>query len=106
MPAEDVLRQLDALIATSPPTDRPALVVALAARLAAVGAGLAGAVETGALGPDESLDIGEAARRIGCSTSYAYRHAAKWPFSLRVGRTWRFSAAGLERWRQHRMGRT
>jgi hypothetical protein len=49
-------------------------------------------------GPDELLGIAEAARRLGRSTDYLYRHARTYPFARRDGRAVRFSARGIERY--------
>lgn len=47
---------------------------------------------------DELLDAKEAARRLGLSADYLYRHAKRLPFSVRIGRRLRFSAIGLSRY--------
>lgn len=49
-------------------------------------------------GPDELLDVAEAARRLGRSTDFLYRNAHKYPFARRDGRAVRFSARGIERY--------
>jgi excisionase family DNA binding protein len=46
--------------------------------------------------PDELLDVDEAARRLGMSKDYLYRHAESFPFTRRVGRSLRFSARGID----------
>jgi len=46
--------------------------------------------------PDELLDVSQAARRLGISTDYLYRHHSKFKFTRRVGRSLRFSAHGIE----------
>src|SRR5215470_13678420 len=45
---------------------------------------------------DELLTIDLAARRLGMSPAWLYRHAARLPFTRRVGRQVRFSARQLE----------
>jgi excisionase family DNA binding protein len=74
MAAEDVLAGLDRLIERAAPGDRAGLVVALAARLAALGAGLAVADANGSsLAPaatEPLLTYREAAGLIRCSPSY------------------------------------
>jgi excisionase family DNA binding protein len=51
---------------------------------------------------DELLDVDEAARRLGTSKDYLYRHHANLPFARRMGRSLRFSALGIEKYiRQH-----
>ena len=48
---------------------------------------------------DESLGVKEAARRLGMSPGWLYRHARDLPFAKRVGpRTLRFSAEGIRRY--------
>jgi excisionase family DNA binding protein len=47
---------------------------------------------------DELLDVDEAARRLGTSKDYLYRHHARLPFTRRIGRNLRFSALGIERY--------
>ena len=97
---------LDQAIAESKPEDRPGLVVALAARLAQLGAGLLvpSVPRNSAEGPDDSLDVDEAARRTGMSVSWLYKNARRLPFAAKQGRRVVFSARGLERWRTRRMG--
>jgi excisionase family DNA binding protein len=45
---------------------------------------------------DELLDADEAARRLGISKDYLYRHHARLPFTRRMGRGLRFSALGIQ----------
>jgi excisionase family DNA binding protein len=47
---------------------------------------------------DELLDVYEAARRLGTSKDYLYRHHARLPFTRRMGRSLRFSALGIEKY--------
>lgn len=47
---------------------------------------------------DELLDVDEAARRLGTSKDYLYRHHARLPFTRRMGRNLRFSALGIEKY--------
>jgi len=46
--------------------------------------------------PDELLTVDVAARRLGLSEDWLYRHAGKLAFTVRVGRQLRFSARRLE----------
>ena len=49
-----------------------------------------------------NLDVAEAARRLGMSRDWLYRHASELPFALRIGRRVVFDSAALERWnRKH-----
>jgi hypothetical protein len=68
------------------------------------------AAPDGARGPqtpdgDRLLDVKDAARRLGVGPDYLYRRAHTLPFIVRLGRTIRVSAAGLERYIRHRQGR-
>jgi hypothetical protein len=47
--------------------------------------------------PDELLDVGATARRLGVSQDYLYRHQKKFPFARRIGRKLLFSSVGLEK---------
>jgi predicted DNA-binding transcriptional regulator AlpA len=100
-----VLLALDRAIGEASPEERPALVVALAARLAQLAAaslttpapGTGRFVET-----DANLSAVEAARRLGISKDWLYRNAERLPFAVRIGRRVLFSARGLERWNAQR----
>ncbi len=47
---------------------------------------------------DVMLDIETAAKRLGVSSHYLYRHAKKLPFSRRIGRKLLFSSQGIDRY--------
>jgi len=47
---------------------------------------------------DELLSAPEAARRLGISQDYLYRHHRDFPFTRRVGRRLLFSALGIEKY--------
>lgn len=47
---------------------------------------------------DRLLDVKGAAERLGVSTSQMYRTADDFPFTIRTGRTLRFSSVGIGRW--------
>jgi len=53
---------------------------------------------------DEMLDVEEAARRMGVSKDYLYRHQGKFPFARRIGRKLLFSSVGLEKFLARRCG--
>lgn len=96
--------RLDTLIASLPPERLPAVMAALSARLGLAAARVlaeAGS-EDSAQSLDENLSVGEAARRLGVSEDYLYRHARRLPFTRRIGRRLLFSAKGLERWNARR----
>jgi hypothetical protein len=40
------------------------------------------------------------AARMGRSLDYVYRHAARWPFTVRDGRSVAFDEAGYVRWQK------
>jgi len=54
---------------------------------------------------DRNIDAKEAARRLGMSRSYVYRHADEFPFTRRIGGRVLFWAAGLEEWNRERRQR-
>jgi predicted DNA-binding transcriptional regulator AlpA len=54
---------------------------------------------------DRLLDVKEAARKLSKSTDFLYRHAAKYPFTVRDGRSLRFSEQGIEKFIRQRIGR-
>jgi predicted DNA-binding transcriptional regulator AlpA len=83
------------------PEELPAVLAAVAARMAAVQQEEREPTADG----DVNLPIAEAARRLSISKDWLYRHADKLPFTVRIGRRVTFSAAGLEAWKQNRMGR-
>jgi predicted DNA-binding transcriptional regulator AlpA len=48
---------------------------------------------------DATVDVDEAARLLGMSRSWVYRHASRLPFTRRVGRrALRFSTSGIRRY--------
>jgi predicted DNA-binding transcriptional regulator AlpA len=102
------LELLDKVIAAASPERLPQICAALAARVVQASTRLfsdsskASSNNTG--DHDENLDVNEAARRLGVSKSWLYHKADSLPFTLRIGRSLRFSAKGLERWNRNRMG--
>ena len=50
--------------------------------------------------PDELLSVQEAARRLGVSRDFLYRHHRRLPFSRRMGRNLLFSAQGIQKYIQ------
>ena len=106
MAREDIFAGLDRLIEQAAPSDRPGLIVALAARLARLGAGLAVPVAVASPGrhdtEDGNVSVREAAHRLGISTSYIYKNANALPFTVRIGRRLVCSTLGVERWSRQR----
>jgi excisionase family DNA binding protein len=76
--------------------------VLLARLLEAAGDG-AGAPERAET--DHLLTADEAAHRLGVSADWLYRRVTRLPFAVRLGRTVRFSARGLDTYLRQRMGR-
>jgi len=52
--------------------------------------------------PDELLDVGVTAMRLGVSQDYLYRHQRKFPFARRIGRKLLFSSSGLDKFLAHK----
>jgi len=75
---------------------------ALAARLLASGGNVAHS-NSGHRG--KLLDVSQAAEQLGKTADWLYRNKNKLPFTVRVGRSLRFSEAGLEKWIRSRSGR-
>lgn len=94
----EALAALDAAIASAEPGDRAALVVALAARLAVLGAGLAQR-EPVPGAEDRNLSVPEAAKRLGMSARYLYRHSTELG-GVRFGRRLVFPERALARGRR------
>lgn len=55
--------------------------------------------------PDRLLSVAEAAGRLGFSKDHLYRHASRYPFTVRLGSRLRFSERGIERYIRARQGR-
>jgi predicted DNA-binding transcriptional regulator AlpA len=93
------LGDLLAAITTLDSADAPAVMVALAARLA----------ETRkvrppeALADDDLLDAEAAATFLGVSVSWLY-HRPKLPFRVKIGGKLKFRRSGIERWLKQRQG--
>jgi excisionase family DNA binding protein len=87
---------LDAAIAAASPSERAGLVIQLAALLAQLGAGLAQAPAPEPAEADRNLDVEAAAKRLGLSKRYTYRHADELG-AVRLGRRLLFPARGLDR---------
>lgn len=48
--------------------------------------------------PDSLVDVAEAAEQLGMSRSYLYRHADRFSFTRREGRSLRFSSVGIQQY--------
>jgi predicted DNA-binding transcriptional regulator AlpA len=97
---------LHGLVESTPAPELPQLIGDLEAARAAAWARLTAPGAEAA--PDRrhqeprNLDVAEAARRLGMSRDWLYRHASELPFALRIGRRVVFDSAALERWnRKH-----
>lgn len=102
--ATTILEALGRYLETVPPSLLPGMLAAVSAQMTAATLRLlehrTNGQEAGA--PDENLDIEEAARRLGVSVDYLYRHPL--PFRVRVGRRLLFSSRGLDRWIREQQG--
>ncbi len=100
---------LETALRQARPEARGALVASVlawaAAKLAAAQAAPPAPAEPGVSGPDANLSAPEAARRLGVSMDWLYKHASGLPFTIRIGRRLLFSSRGLERWNRLRQGR-
>ena len=79
-------------------------VVALAALLPALVGASEATKRSTPTSDGQLLDVDEAARRLGKSPSWLYRNARDLPFTVRVGRSLRFSPEKLARYVADRVG--
>lgn len=96
---------LRTLVEGTPAPELPQLIGELEAAKAVAWARLtAPAADTPAVPHAEArnLDITEAAKRLGMSRDWLYRHASELPFTLRIGRRVVFDSLALERWNRRR----
>jgi predicted DNA-binding transcriptional regulator AlpA len=98
--------ELCSLVEGTPAPELPQLIGDLEAARAAAWARLtapAADKPSEALGQEaRNLDVAEAAKRLGMSRDWLYRHASKLPFAVRIGRRVVFDSVALERWnRRH-----
>jgi hypothetical protein len=104
---ERILAELDRLIGAAAPSERPALALALTARLATLAAaGLVEHTTTTTATVDMNISVEEAARSLGVSPSWLYKNRGELPFVGRIGRRVVCSAAGVERYRRRRLNGT
>jgi len=96
--------ELCSLLEGTPAPELPQLIGDLEAARAAAWARLtapAAAKPPEALGQEaRNLDVAEAAKRLGMSRDWLYRHASELPFAVRIGRRVVFDSVALERWNQ------
>jgi excisionase family DNA binding protein len=90
--SEDILRAAREL----PPEDLPDLIGRLEEAKATAWARLTAPVAAPAE-HDELLSVTEAARRLGISEDYLYRHYREYAFARRQGRKVLFSALGIDK---------
>jgi excisionase family DNA binding protein len=95
--------RLDAVIAAATAEERPALIAALSARIAALAGAALAHVPPPSLA-QENLSVAEGAKRLGLSARYVYRHANELPV-VRIGRRLLLSARGIDRFISQRAGR-
>lgn len=105
MTAHEALQALDDAIAGAEPTDRPALIIGLAARLAALGASIATAQPAQSVDPappgagDFNLRPEQAADLAGVSVGQIYRWSKGQKWASRPSkRCVRISEVGFRRW--------
>jgi excisionase family DNA binding protein len=55
--------------------------------------------------PDHLLTIEQAAKQLAVSKDFLYRNAKSLPFAIRLGRSLRFSASGIERYLRQRISK-
>jgi predicted DNA-binding transcriptional regulator AlpA len=97
---------LRSLVEETPAPELPELIGELEAARAAAWARLTAPTgEKPSVVPGQearNLDVAEAAKRLGMSRDWLYRHASELPFALRIGRRVVFDSVALERWnRRH-----
>ena len=101
--------ELCGLVDTTPAPDLPGLIGDLEAAKAAAWARLTAArVDPRTEEPDpeaRNLDVAEAAKRLGISQDWLYKHASRLPFAVRIGRRLVFDSVALERWNGRRVER-
>lgn len=108
LPSLDAIATNPACAAELPPDAAHALLSRCVVALAALnGRLLAGTAASNGTPPeaDRRLNVAEAAERLGMSRDYLYRHADTLPFTIRVGRSLGFSAAGIDKYLKQRTGR-
>jgi predicted DNA-binding transcriptional regulator AlpA len=52
------------------------------------------------IAPGQRINAKQLAARMGRSLDYVYRHARRWPFTVREGRAVAFDEAGYVRWQR------
>jgi predicted DNA-binding transcriptional regulator AlpA len=102
----DLTRVLADLETTIPREEIPAAIGALEALKAKLFSRLLDPrVSVQANGPDKLLEVDVAAEQLGTSADWLYRNAGKLPFTVRVGRSLRFSEQGIQRYIKTHAGR-
>jgi predicted DNA-binding transcriptional regulator AlpA len=100
---------LRSLVAATPAPELPQLIGALEAARAAAWVRLTAPTtnQTSEAADQEArnLDVAEAAKRLGMSRDWLYRHASELPFAVRIGRRVVFDSRELERWNRRRAER-
>ena len=106
-PSLDALARDPSQAHTLPPEAVPPLLAQLAALQSALAARLLTAPQNSHApeAPDCLLTAGEAAAFLKVSKDYLYRNASHLPFTVRLGRHLRFSAAWIARYIRQRQGR-
>lgn len=87
-----------AIVEQAAPEELPGLAGRLAEASALLELRLRAPAPAAQAAEDRNLSAREAAKRLGVSLPYLYKHAASWPFARRIGKRVLFSARGLEAW--------
>lgn len=96
-----IFAPLDEAIRRAAPEEHSGLMAALAARMAAVAARSLAATPSGIANQEpasRNLSAKEAAKRLGVSLPYLYKHADDFPFTVHIGNRVVFDSAGIEAW--------
>jgi excisionase family DNA binding protein len=99
----------DRFILPDPVNIRPEEIAPIMAQMAAIQLSLATRLLTEKTentqdGSDTLLTVEEAAAKLKCSEDWLYRRAKSLPFTVRVGRSLRFSSRGIDAHIQSRIG--
>lgn len=66
----------------------------------------AGSIPAPSTSQDQLLNVKAAAERLGLSPDYLYRNAHRFSFTVRIGRSLRFSSCGIDEFIRQRTGRS
>ena len=95
---------LSGLVRETAASELPALIGALEAAKAQAWGRLALPAPAPVRAADENVSVEEAARRLGVSDRWIYKHADRLPFVRRIGRRVLCSARALAEWNERQRG--